>query len=117
MTEIETIEQIDTVLAGTEQQPILIYKHSTACPTSFSAKRRLTEFLKSASESGTALPAVYFVNVIESRKVSQAIAERLDVPHKSPQILLVDQGRCRWNTSHYEITGENIEKALHEMAA
>jgi bacillithiol system protein YtxJ len=117
LNEITTLEQLDGVLDASSERPVFIYKHSTICPSSFSAQRRISDYIKQAKESGADVPNFYLVNVIESRPVSNAIADRLGVPHKSPQLLLVSGGRCLWNTSHYNITAENIDKALRERAA
>jgi bacillithiol system protein YtxJ len=55
------------------------------------------------------------VKVIESRPVSNAIAEKLAVTHQSPQLILLHSGQEVWNASHHNITGENIESALGEI--
>jgi bacillithiol system protein YtxJ len=117
MTELTTLDQLEAFLSGTDGRPSFIFKHSTTCPISASAHRRVQSYLKQAEESGGLAPDFRLVRVHESRPVSNAIAERLGVAHKSPQLLLVRDGRCVWDTSHYDITAENIEKALHERAA
>lgn len=117
VTEIASMEQLDRVLAESENAPLFLFKHSTSCPISYGAHRRLNDYLQKSAETGAAVPATYLIKVIESRPISNAIAERLGVPHKSPQLLLVDHGRCRWNTSHYDITAENIDAALQRQPA
>ena len=115
MRELTNLEQFDEMLKEAAERPILLFKHSTTCPISAGAYRRVQEYLKQAGEAG--IPELWLVRVHESRAVSNAIAERLGVPHKSPQLLLVQGGKCVWNTSHYDIGAENIEKALKERAA
>ncbi len=114
MTEITTLEQLELFLAGTAGRPAFLFKHSTTCPISASANRRVQAYLKETGERGAPVPEISLVRVHESRPVSNAIAERLGVTHKSPQLILVKDGLRVWDTSHYDITGENIEKALRE---
>jgi bacillithiol system protein YtxJ len=117
VNEITTLEQLDDVLNATADQPAFILKHSTACPVSFGALRRTKEYLEKSRAAEADLPPFYLIKVIESRPVSNALAQRLGVEHKSPQLILVDQGRAAWHTSHFDINGESIEKALQALAA
>lgn len=43
---------------------------------------------------------VHYLDLIAHRDVSNAIAERLQVPHESPQTLLVYKGECVLDQSH-----------------
>ncbi|QSO49689.1 bacillithiol system redox-active protein YtxJ [Alicyclobacillus mengziensis] len=52
------------------------------------------------------------VKVIESRSVSNAIANDLRVRHQSPQVLLLQGGKVLWTASHWDITEKSLEKAL-----
>lgn len=117
MTELSTLDELEVLLAATGGHSTFIFKHSTTCPISASAHRRVQAYLKQAAESGGPAPDFRLVRVHESRPVSNAVAERLGVAHKSPQLLLIRDGRCVWDTSHYDITAESIEKALRERAA
>ena len=111
-----TIEDLDATLAKSNDAPIFIYKHSTQCPINARAAFRLREYM---DKQGGALPRMHMVWVIESRPVSNAIEERLGVKHESPQLLLVKNGKVLWNTSHEDITAENVQRALdtHRLAA
>jgi bacillithiol system protein YtxJ len=109
MIEITSVEALETVLAKSSDGPVVLFKHSTRCPTSGAAYARVDKWLR---ESGENAPKVYLVKVIESRPVSNAIAERLGVTHQSPQTIVVRNGRSVWNASHGQITGEAIANAL-----
>ena len=52
------------------------------------------------------------VVVQKARNVSQEIAKQTGVRHESPQILLVQNGKCVWNASHRSITAENLRQTL-----
>ena len=117
MDEITTLHELDAALGSTSERPAFFFKHSTACPVSAGALRRTREFVEKSRAAGGELPPFYLVKVIEARAVSNALALKLGVEHKSPQVLLVDHARAAWHTSHFDINGENIEKALGVRAA
>ncbi|MCW3489872.1 bacillithiol system redox-active protein YtxJ [Dethiobacter alkaliphilus] len=49
--------------------------------------------------------------VQKARDVSQAVAEKTGVRHESPQVLLIRNGQCIWNTSHRSITKNKLAEA------
>jgi bacillithiol system protein YtxJ len=108
MIEVTDLSGLDTAFAASDAQPVLVLKHSTRCPISAGAYQRVAAWL----DGNASAPAVYLVKVIESRTVSNAVAERLGVTHQSPQIILVRNGRAAWNASHSAITSTAIEHAL-----
>jgi bacillithiol system protein YtxJ len=77
----------------------ILYKHSTRCPTSWSAKRQVERFL----DRSTGTP-VYVVDVIQNRSLSMQIAEDLGVKHESPQAILLCSGEVKEHASHRHIT-------------
>jgi bacillithiol system protein YtxJ len=54
----------------------------------------------------------YLLDLLSYREISNAIATRLQVPHESPQVLLIKNGECFYDESHLSITVEDIEKTL-----
>jgi len=114
VNEIASIEQLEDALSKTEGEPAFFYKHSTRCPIARGAHRRIEKYLNDREDDA---PPFHLVNVIESRPVSSALAEKLGVAHESPQLILVENGKNLWNTSHHNITGENIDKALSTHVA
>ncbi len=112
VNEITPPEELDSFLSSTSETPALLFKHSTTCPVSSRANARLNDYIESAGDSA---PPISLVKVIESRPVSNAIAERLHVTHQSPQIILVSDGKAAWNASHHNITANNIIAALDSL--
>ncbi len=108
--EITTNEEWEQVLTASVSKPIVILKHSTACPVSFNALQEYEAYL-----GKTPNPEVDYllVKVIESRPVSNQIAEDTGVKHASPQILYVKNKDTVWNTSHWAITEEHIHAVLN----
>ena len=104
MIQIETIEQLQSFMSDNPVSVIL--KHSTSCSISSDAYQ---EFLSFAANSPVSAALVF---VIESREVSNHLAELTGVEHKSPQALIFKNGECCKNISHSEITAKNIQAAL-----
>lgn len=105
-------DQIDKIISDSEQRPQIIYKHSTLCPVSAQAYRRLKLVDADVSQSAD----IYYLDVIAARPVSNAVAERFRIQHESPQILLIRNGRLVWDESHYGIQGDAILEALQTVS-
>lgn len=86
----------------------VIFKHSTRCPVSMMAKKRF-------EHDWDAIPDgifVYFLDLISYREVSNTIAQQFSVYHESPQILLIKNGECIYETSHGEISAEDLAEQI-----
>ena len=68
------------------------------------AKQRLER-----STAPDALP-FYYLDLINHRAISNAIAEKFQVHHESPQILLIKNGECIYAESHNGINMAEIEE-------
>jgi len=51
----------------------------------------------------------YYLDLIKFRKLSNKIAEDFKVSHQSPQVLIIDHGKCIYDESHSGITMDDIE--------
>ena len=109
MTELTSLDAWEACREASKAHPLLVFKHSTACPISADAYRNVETYMKAAGESS---PPIYLVKVIESRPVSNQIADQLKVQHKSPQLILLKDGSAIWLSSHYGINVEAIREAL-----
>lgn len=112
MQEIMQPEEVESIVAESANHPVFIFKHSTRCPISAGAYRRVSDYFDDANSQAEAPPPVYLVKVVESRPVSNAVAEDLRVPHQSPQMILVKDGQAVWSTTHHNINAETIGQAI-----
>ncbi len=71
--------------------------------------RKRFEFDWTAIPEGTSL---YFLDLIAHRDVSNAIVEIFKVNHESPQLLLIKDGECIYETSHGEISAEELAEQI-----
>ncbi|WP_226577844.1 bacillithiol system redox-active protein YtxJ [Halobacillus litoralis] len=106
--ELTSLEEWRNVWKRSMETPILVYKHSTTCLISARAFKHLKTFQKGEEDNIDC----FIVKVIENRRISNEIAEAANIPHKSPQILLIDKQQVVWNTSHWKITEKRIRKAV-----
>ena len=55
---------------------------------------------------------LYFLDLIKYREISNTIADMFNVHHQSPQLLLIKDGECIYETSHGEISAEEMAEQL-----
>lgn len=106
--EITCLQEFSEILDESCQRKIILFKHSTSCPTSARAWREVQDFIRDNSSEFL----VAMVKVIESRSVSNQVTADLGVKHQSPQALLISNRQVLWHASHQAVTQENIKKAL-----
>lgn len=105
---LQSIDQINTLKELSHQTPVLIFKHSTRCSISTIAKQRLVsewKLLESKVEP-------FYLDLIAFRDISDHISEIFAVHHESPQVLLLKNGECTYETSHLDIHANEIHEAL-----
>ncbi|MCW3115718.1 MAG: bacillithiol system protein YtxJ [Segetibacter sp.] len=86
----------------------IIFKHNTTCPISKSVKQKL-------EQESDVLPKdapFYILDLLEHRDISDSIADKFNVEHESPQLLLIKDGKCVYNQSLYNISAEETARAL-----
>ncbi|MFM6953950.1 MAG: bacillithiol system redox-active protein YtxJ [Sphingobacteriaceae bacterium] len=86
----------------------IIFKHSTRCSISLMAKKKV-------ELEGDAIPAdipAYYLDLLNYREISNAIAEVFQVPHQSPQLLLIHNGECVFEATHGEISAVELAEQL-----
>lgn len=99
LTSEEQLSEINTVSA---HQPVAIFKHSTRCSISSMAKARLE---RAGEPAGLTF---YYLDLLSYRPISDKIADLYQVPHESPQVLLIRNGVCIYNESHSGILMDEI---------
>ncbi|AIC94223.1 bacillithiol system redox-active protein YtxJ [Shouchella lehensis] len=107
MEELKTVQEWETFKEKATEQTVLVFKHSTQCPVSAEA---FEEFQAFTSDNPTYATA--FVKVIESRPVSNQIAEDLGTVHKSPQLFVLKNGQVHWTESHWNIKNKAIAEQV-----
>ena len=83
----------------------MIFKHSNRCSTSRLVLDRLARKWK--EEEMSHLRALFSGSDF-LREISNFIAREFDVPHESPQVLIIENGRSIYDRSHFEIDYDQI---------
>ena len=99
---LETSQQLQGIISNTKNEYLLIFKHSTRCGIS---RNMLSKFEK-ATDFTTKNVTFYYLDLLNYRNISNAIAEKLEVTHQSPQLLLVKNGKVLTHQSHYDIVSD-----------
>lgn len=107
--ELTTLGQLDRIDDLSKEKPVLIFKHSTTCPISKGALGRLEKGW--TSDDDVQHPA-YYLDLWAHRDVSDAVEAHYGIRHESPQVLVIRNGECSYNTSHRKITYEDTVAAL-----
>lgn len=103
-TKITSEDAIEAIKTASHQQKIVIFKHSTRCPTSSVALGRLERTWENDNEK----IAPHFLDLIAFRNISNKIAADFGIVHQSPQVLLIDKGECIYTASHLEINYQTL---------
>src|SRR4029079_8837152 len=110
--QLTSADEFSRLLQDTFQFPVIIFKHSTRCATSSVALDRINRDRK--DEHGEI--DFYYLDVIQYRELSRMIADKLNIEHQSPQMLLLKDGKCVYDSSHLFISLDTAVKALVKAA-
>ncbi|MCW3077335.1 MAG: ytxJ [Bacteroidetes bacterium] len=102
---LNDLKQLEKIDEESNSGKVLILKHSTRCSISNTALNRLERAWK--KEDGTKIKP-YLLDLLNHRDVSNAIATRYNIEHQSPQILVIEKGKCIFTQTHSEIRLEEI---------
>lgn len=108
--ELTEPDQIDQIVEESKNSPVLIFKHSRSCSISRTSLDRL-ERNWNVEEAKT-----YFLDLLSHRATSNAIAERFGITHESPQVLVIEQGECVYDRSHFDINYPEIKDKMQVAA-
>lgn len=98
--------QLEKILEASMHKPQAIFKHSTTCGISASAKNRI-EVIDVSDKID-----IHYLDLLSFREVSNMVAEKLGVIHQSPQIIIIDKREVKISKSHFAIDLD-LFKDLH----
>jgi bacillithiol system protein YtxJ len=103
---ITNTEQLDELVARSNKEPVVIFKHSTMCPVSATAYRALEDYPGD----------VALVEIQTARQISNDIGTRTGIEHESPQVIVLRNGEPVWHASHWKVTAQAVEQAMQMHA-
>lgn len=87
--------QLNEIIMLSETQPVLIFKHSTTCGISRMAMKQFESQFDLNDQVVS-----YYLDLLTYRSISNEVAVRFGVEHQSPQLLLIQDGKCVFDASH-----------------
>jgi bacillithiol system protein YtxJ len=105
---LNTVEGLEQAILNSVDKPSLFFKHSTRCSISSMALNRF----ENAFSADNSRCNLYFIDLIAYRDVSDEIAEKLNVLHQSPQVIVLDNHQVIYTASHSGIDAQQIETIL-----
>ncbi len=97
------MEQLKEILHSDKK--VLIFKHSTRCSISSMALNNFEREFEINENIDT-----YFLDLLKHRDVSDAIAEKANVYHQSPQVIVFENEKSIYDASHGQIDALTINK-------
>lgn len=102
---LTTQEQLDELLEESDKHAVAVFKHSTRCGIS---KMVLKRFENAVGPDYDERVKLYFLDLLSNREISNQIADRLDVQHESPQLLIIKNKKVVHHASHDSISAESL---------
>jgi len=103
---INAVEQLEQIKAASFTTPQVIFKHSTTCSIS---RMALDRFERAESPENVDF---HYLDLLNYRAISNEIATFFLVHHESPQLLLIKDGECIYDESHYGIMMDELKSFL-----
>ena len=103
---LNKMEQFDEIDEISHTKPVVLFKHSTRCIISRTVLKQFdTEFQFTEDKI-----AWYLLDLLNYRDLSNEIANRYNVVHQSPQIVVIRNGKAVFNESHDSISVEDLKQ-------
>ncbi len=105
---LTSLGQLDDIVAASAGKPQVVFKHSTTCGIS----RMVLNMFTSSYDLEPSSMNLYFLDLHANREVSNAVAEKFQVRHQSPQLLIIKNGVVVAHDSHGSINDMELEKFI-----
>jgi bacillithiol system protein YtxJ len=110
---LDSEEKLVEANAASAQLPVLLFKHSTTCSISRAALNRLERNWKNEDDSTI---KSYYLDLLYYRNLSREIAERFEVEHQSPQVLILYHEKAIYACSHFDIDYATIKREIEKVS-
>lgn len=97
---LTTLSQLDDIKTSSNTESVFIFKHSTRCGISKMVIKEFENLFKPEHQH----LKVYYLDLLNHRDISAEIAEKFEVTHQSPQLIVLRNGVSVFDASHNDIT-------------
>jgi bacillithiol system protein YtxJ len=105
---LQSKDQLSEIERKSAKNTQVIFKHSTRCGVS---KMVLKQFEKQIDLSENKME-FYFLDLLNYREISNEIANKFNVPHQSPQLVVVKNKKVVAQASHHEILDVSLNQFI-----
>lgn len=105
---LESIDQLDNIIKNSSIKPKVIFKHSTRCGIS----RMVFNQFQKGYESNDDNVTYYLLDLLSYRDVSNAVAQKLNVVHQSPQVIILFDKEVIHTESHHGIDIKKVQQIV-----
>ena len=105
---LESIDQLDNIIKNSSIKPKVIFKHSTRCGIS----RMVFNQFQKGYESNDDNVTYYLLDLLSYRDVSNAVAQKLNVVHQSPQVIILFNKEVIHTESHHGIDIKKVQQIV-----
>jgi len=103
---INSLDQLEQIKTASFNTPQVIFKHSTTCSIS---RMALDRFERATPPENVDF---HYLDLLNYRGISNEIATFFQVHHESPQVILIKNGECIYDESHYGIMMDELKSFL-----
>lgn len=106
---ITELAQLETIKQESFSKKIVVFKHSTRCSISRTVLDRLQRNWKDEEMQSV---KVYYLDLLSYREISNKIANEFGVIHESPQLIVIENGKPVYDTSHLDISYQRLKELV-----
>jgi bacillithiol system protein YtxJ len=102
---VRSLDRLNELFEESHTRPVVLFKHSNSCGISSVVMREISNVDAE----------MHLVVVQTERIVADAIENRTNIRHQSPQAIVLKNGIPVYHASHYDITPEALEHHIGEQ--
>jgi len=102
-----SMEQLAELTEQSFEKRVLIFKHSTRCGISRNVLKQFEKEYDLATEVDA-----YYLDLLEYRPISSAIAIQFSLEHQSPQLIVLKNGIVVHHASHSDIDALAVKNLI-----
>ena len=93
------ISQLEEIINNSTNNTQAIFKHSTRCGISSMVIKQFENSFDLPDDSID----LYYLDLLNYRDISNAVAQKFDIPHQSPQLIVLKNKKVIAHDSHHGI--------------
>jgi bacillithiol system protein YtxJ len=105
---LTSVDQLKQVIASSSDKPVLLFKHSTRCSISAMALNSFQQNWEGTPEQID----IYYLDLLNYRDVSNAMAMETGVIHQSPQVIVLKNNEVVYTATHSSISARSALNSI-----